>query len=313
MRNEWVDRAFGKTPEAFSFRIDQTLHELEEEKTMKRFTLRTALVTLLLIALLGTMAYAVISQGMEWYYNNRFTAYQEHEPEKHDAIMSHLQAVNVQDALEDPLVNVEVREASWVPEHQVLVISLAASEKDAEKVELHPGWNLDADGSYAGKEHLSEYADDPEARAEHWLWTEKGFGPVKEMMADPEKQLILFEISNAYLGAMEDDLSIMGDMSSVDCYVNEAGEVMTVLEARLDWLSPDYDQEQIEWSKDTPQLAGMIQERIAKARKMREHVERLNGLLRVSVPYTVTPYSEDDQQMQDERYMKYVTFEIEIE
>ena len=60
MRNEQLDRAFGATPDEFVNRIDQTLRALEEEKPMKRFTLRTALVTALLIALLGTMAYAVI-------------------------------------------------------------------------------------------------------------------------------------------------------------------------------------------------------------------------------------------------------------
>ena len=313
MRSEWLDQTLGKMPEAFSFQVDQTLRDLKEEQTMKRFTLRTALVTMLIIALLASIAYAVISQGMEWYYHNRFTAYQQHEPEKHEAIMSHVQAVKEQKVQEDPLVNVEVREAAWVPEHQMLVISLAASARDYETAELHPEWNLDADGSYVGKEQLSEYTDDPEARGDHWLWTGKGFGPVKEMMADSEKQLLLFNADDVYLGAAEDELSMMGNMSSVDFYVSDTGEVITMLEARLDWLSPGYDQEQLEWSKDTPELSDMIQERIAKAQKMRGLVAQQNGLLKVSIPYTVTPYSDDDQQMQNERYMNYVTFEIGIE
>lgn len=313
MRNERLDNVFGQTPEAFTMRIDQTLRNLEEEKQMKRLTLRTALAAALLLALLGSIAYAVVTQGLEWYYSNRFTAYQVHEPEKHEAIMTHLQAVQVQEGLEDPLVNVEVREASWVPEHSTLVISLAAVPKDPAQTELHPEWNLDADGSYVSKEHLAEYADDPEARGEHWLSTKKGFGPVREMMNDPAKQLLLFEASQVYLGALEDELEIMGDMSSIDSYVNESGEVMTVIEASLDWLSPSYDQEQLEWSKDTPELSGMIQERIRKAGIMRERVALQNGTLELSIPYTITPYSDDDQQMRDSQYVKYVTFEIDIE
>ena len=95
MRNERMDNAFGHTPEAFTHRIDQTLRNLEE-KPMKQFTLRTALVTALVLALLGSIACAVVFQGMEWYYNNRFTAYQQYEPEKHEAIMSHMQPVEEQ-------------------------------------------------------------------------------------------------------------------------------------------------------------------------------------------------------------------------
>ena len=195
MWNEWLDRAFGSTPESFTRRIDQTLLKLEEETQMKRFTLRTVLMTALIIALLGGIACAVISQGIEWYYSNRFTAYQQYEPEKHEAIMTHIQSVQTQDAADDPLVKVEVREASWVPEHKVLVVSLAAVPRNDRAFELHPRWNLDADGSYVGKENLADYADDPEARGEHWLMTAKGFGPVKDVMSDPAKQLLLFAAS----------------------------------------------------------------------------------------------------------------------
>jgi len=313
MRNEQLDRAFGVMPDAFADRIDQTLRTLEEEKPMKRFTLRTALVTALLVALLGTMAYAVINRGLEWYYSNRFTAYQEHEPGKHDAILQNLQVVSVQDAAEDPLVRVEVREASWVPERRMLVISLAASAKEESQAEVHPEWNLDADGSYVGAENMSAYADDPEARAEHWLWTEKGFGPVKEAMSDPGKQLVLFEASQIYLGTMENGIEMMGDMSSMDSYVSEEGETITIIEAQLDWMRPEFDQEQLDWSEKEPGFAKMIHERITKAQKLRERVAQNNGVLQLTIPYTVTPYSEDDQQMFDGRYTKHVTFEINIE
>ena len=74
-----------------------------------------------------------------------------------------------------------------MPEHQTLVILMAAIPKDPVQAELHPQWNLDADGSYVSEEHLPDYAEDPKARSEHWLWTVNGFGPVKEMMDDPAK------------------------------------------------------------------------------------------------------------------------------
>ena len=241
-----LDHAFGQMPQAFTARIDQTLRHLEEEKPMKRLTLRMVLLTALLLALLSGIACAVVSQGMEWYYHNRFTAYQEYEPQKHEAILNHRQAVQVQEGMEDPLVSVQVCEASWVQEHEMLVISLAAVPVDGGAYELHPAWNLDADGSYVGAESLAEYADDPEARAEHWLWTEKGFGPVGQTMSDPAKTLLLFEAADACLGAMKENLSMMISDSSMDCYVNENGEVMTlkteetILAAALndqDWLA----------------------------------------------------------------------------
>ena len=58
---------------------------------MKKFALRTAVLTAAFILLLGGIAYAVINLGQEWYYNNRFTNYQTNHPEKHQAILDNLQ------------------------------------------------------------------------------------------------------------------------------------------------------------------------------------------------------------------------------
>lgn len=276
MRNERLTNAFGRTPDAFSARMDQTLRQLKEEIPMKRFTLRTALIAGLMLLLLCSIAYAVVTQGMEWYYTTRFTAYQQYEPEKYEAIMHHAQTVQTQESQTDALVRAEVREASWAPEHNTLVVLLAASPADPQRAELHPAWNLDADGSYVGAEGLAAYADDPEARAEHWLVTAKGFGPVKEMMHSPDKQLLLFEASEIYLTGTEDPMSIMGDNSSMDCYVNDTGEVMTVIEARL----------------EGPMPTG------AKAQ--------------LSIPYTVTTYSDNDEEMRASSYTKQITFEITL-
>ena len=285
MRYEQFDRAFGSTPEAFVDRIDQTLRNLEEERPVKLFTMRTALVVMLLVVLLGTMAYAVIDQGLEWYYNNRFSAYQELEPEKYEAIIQNLKVVGEQDGQEDPLVKAEIREVAWLAEHNTLIISLAAFPADDEKYELHPKWNLDPDGSYLGKQAYL-YPDDPEVREEHWLVTRKGFGPVKEMMEDGSKELLLFEASRAWLGTMDAGKEIIGDGSSMDAYVNENGEVMTVLEVYMEGTG----------------IGGSAYEALTEG-----------GGMTISIPYTVTVYSDDDAAMLESRYEKWLSFELKPE
>lgn len=294
MRNDELDRAFGPTPEAFSNRIDQTLGALEEEKTVKRFVLRTPILVALLLALLCGIAYAVVMQGQEWYYNNRFTAYQEHEPKTHQAILEHLQTAPEQERQDDPLVNVVVQDVSWVPEERLMTLSLAARPQNEAAIELHPMSNLDPDGSYVGSEHMEEYAEDEEARAEHWLWTEDGFGPVQETMRDPSKDLYLFEADDIRVGPEGNKVRAMGDGSSMDSFVGEDGAVITVLECQLQWMDTAYDDhllamEGISDEQKERLLAGNREARAAFEQNLDQE-----GHLTLSVPYRVTRYVEDD-------------------
>ena len=149
MREKDLDRAFGNTPPAFTGRIHQTLAQLED-KPRRIPRLRAALIVAAVLALLCGIAYAVIMQGQAWYYNNRFTAYQEHEPQKHQAIMDNLQIVTRQEQTEGTPVRVTVQDAAWVPQEKLLTVSLRAVETDPQTQELHPMWNLDPDGSYVG-------------------------------------------------------------------------------------------------------------------------------------------------------------------
>ena len=281
MKLEQLERAFGSTPEMFSARIAQTLLNLKEEKNVKRITLRAALITALMIALLCGIACAAFTHGMDWYYNNRFTAYQQYEPEKYQAILENKQAVTVQNSRPDDLISVAVQEAAWVPEKRFLSIILSAVPKDAARYELHPMWNLDADGSYIGEGGDESPDSDGIDRAVHWLWTEKGFGPIDQVMSDPGKQLLLFEASEAYLGMPEDDLPLMGDGSSCDSFVSENGEVVTVLEIQMSEIPDD-------------RLRGA------------------SGALTISIPYTVTPYTEDDQALYLGGKTHWVSFDIFI-
>ncbi|MBP3637377.1 MAG: hypothetical protein J6K13_07470 [Clostridia bacterium] len=305
MRSEELDRALGATPQSFARRMEGTLLELKEEKEVKRVAFRTVLVVALVTALLCSTAYALVIQGLEWYYNNRFTAYQQYEPEKHQAIMNHLQTQVPQTKAEDPDISIAVTEVSWVPEEKVLVVALAAAAAEPDKAELHPMWNLDADGAYVGKDNLELYADDEEARGEHWLWTSAGFGPVVDMVA-PGKQLLLLDADGIYL----DGRMLIGDMSSVDAYVAEDGTVHTVFEIRLDYMEEDYISQQQALLEQYPEQTFRL-DNIETARKLTalvEHAERME----LTIPYTVTPYTEDDAQLYTGGREGEIAFTVEL-
>ena len=291
MRRESLDRAIGPTPPSFSGRMEQTLRTLKEEKEVKRTGFRIIMVFAIIAVLSCTTACALVSRGLEWYYNNRFTAYQEHEPDKYHAIISHLQTEVPQSAAQDPDIRISVDEVSWVPEDHILVVSVTAAAANPEACELHPMWNLDADGSYVGKEHLGEYAEDEEARGEHWLWTGHGYGPVAEMVA-PGKQLLLLEAEEIRLEA----LRLLGDMSSTDAYVTEDGDVHVVIEAHLaqsfDPAFPDIVARRIQ---EAPEYAAHWQQLLSDWERFQQLLRvHEDGVVTLTLPYTVTTYSEDD-------------------
>lgn len=223
-----LDKAFPETPKVFSERIDQTLRTIKEEKHVKKYTIRTMLIAAAITLAVGGIAYAVISFGQEWYYNTRFTAYQEHEPDKHQAIMDNMQTEIPQrsNGAAAGLIDLKVQDASWVKEKQVFTLSLTAKVQDNGKYELHAMSEMDGDGLYAA----SVDAQDPESRNVHWLWTSKGYGLPKDVMADPGKQLILIDL--------ERDLHI-GETATVlpgymtDVFTTDDGPVVAVHEYDL--------------------------------------------------------------------------------
>lgn len=127
---------------------------------------------------------------------------------------------------ESELLTLSVQEVALAKKQKTFAVSLQAAVKDATAYELHPEWNLDADGSYVS--NLS--GEDEEERTEHWLWTEAGFGPVKEMMTDSSKQLLLFEASDITIGTVAGPRFCNTSMDSFD---GENGTVVTVLECDL--------------------------------------------------------------------------------
>ena len=290
MRNEELDRALGETPPSFVHRMDQTLRGLKEEKEMKRVAFSIVVLVTLITLLLCATAIALVNQGLEWYYNNRFTAYQENEPEKHDAIMEHLQTGLLQTTLDDPDIQISVTEASWAQEQNVLVISLLATARYPEQTELHPMWNLDADGAYVGDSAPAEVTEDGEDRSEHWLWTREGFGPVEEMVA-PGKQLLLLDCGTPCLDGLS--LDLVG--ASMDAYVNEDGAVHTVLELSLDFLQDDYIEKQRQYLAENPEFTFLLKN-IETAQELQQHLKDASSV-ECTIPYTVTHYTEDDTRL----------------
>lgn len=254
---------------------------------MKRVAFCTVVLVTLITLLLCATAIALVSQGLEWYYNNRFTAYQENEPEKHDAIMEHLQTELPQTTPDDPDIQISVTEASWAQEQNVLVISLLATARYPEQDELHPMWDLDVDGAYVGDSAPAEVTEDSEDRSEHWLWTPEGFGPVEEMVA-PGKQLLLLDCDTPYLAGLSLDFV----EASMDVYVNEDGAVHTVLEMSLDFLQDDYIEKQRQRLAENPELTFLLKN-IETAQELQQRLKNASSVA-CTIPYTVTHYTEDD-------------------
>ena len=242
-----LDRAFPKTPQAFSERVDQTLRQMKEEKPMKRITLRAVLAAALITLLIGGIAYAAISLGQEWYFNNRFTAYQEHEPEKHRAIMDNLTKDILQENRGEAaeLVSLKVQDASWSKEQKVLTVSYSAQVKDPAKDEMYALWELDQDGSWA----LQLDPDDPDSRTEHWLFAPHAQGIPRDVMKDPAKRLLLMDYEGeVYIG----DSGVMMPMWMSDILSREEGPVICLQEFDLKQLEDAEIRKNYE-NRSTPQ------------------------------------------------------------
>ncbi len=299
-----LDQAIGPVPSSFSHQLRQTLTKLPDKKPRPRRVPRAViLAAALTLLLLCGAACAAIFQGQDWYYSNRFTAYQQYEPEKYQAIIEHLVTTPPQETSAAGSVSVTVQDVSWAPEQQALTVSLAAQAADAAQFELHPLWNLDADGAY------SDDPDDPEAHSQHYLWTQDGFGPVRDMMRDGSKTLLLFECNQVL---MDGKLQVPGD-ASMDAFLGEDGQVITVLEASLEWLDEATD----EWYRSeidkNPALANHYQSLLEKRQRARDIVAASNSELTLTLPYTVFTYmDEDDEAMHASAQQGSISFTLRI-
>ena len=293
-----LDRAFPKTPQAFSERVDQTLRQMKEEKPMKRITLRAVLAAALITLLIGGIAYAAISLGQEWYFNNRFTAYQEHEPEKYRAIMDNLTKDIIQENRGEAaeLVSLKVQDVSWSKEQKVLTLSYSAEVKDPGRDEMYALWELDQDGLW-GSEETEE--DDPESRTEHWLFAPHAQGIPRDVMKDPAKRLLLMDYEgDVYIG----DSGVMMPMWMSDTLSREEGPVICLQEFDLKQLEDaeikkNYEDRAVPQGWDKADYEKYLRDEEARllkrAGEMRKALEEgigEDGFLSLRFPYKVWFY-----------------------
>ncbi len=268
---------------------------------MKKFTTRTILIAAAITLTLAGIAYAVLTYGQEWYYNTRFTAYQQHEPDKHQAIMENMQTNIPQESngAAVKLVDVNIQDASWAGEKQVFTLSLTASAKDIGEYELHSLSEMDGDGLYAA----SIDSGDPESRNVHWLWTSKGYGLPNDVMADPGKQLLLIDLMrDLYIG--ETAIVLPGYMT--DVFTTDEGPVMAVHEydlklaetAEVEKMFQDIkipegiDEAQFFLVNQQQKERLMLQAEAAK-QAIEDNTDG-EGYLSLRLPYSVTPFNNNE-------------------
>jgi hypothetical protein len=290
MKRDVLDRACGPTPQVFTDRIDNALRLLKEDEPMnvKRFTVRTALIAVLIALALCGIAYAIVAtQGQEWYYNNRFTAYQEHEPEKQQAIMDNLQTEVPQEESSDNqgLIAVSVQDYAWAAQNNVFTLSIAARVTDEAKYELYSLWHLDCDGYYSD----TPDPDDPESRTEHWLWTPNGFGLPEDVMNDPSKQLLLFEFigGDVWIG----DSGVIMPGYSADCFAGEDGASIWVMEMDLSRLNAEAIQNNADITQEVRDRMAAYAESANAA--IAENTDS-DGFLSLRMDYRVYPFSDGE-------------------
>jgi len=319
MRKSDLDRALGPTPPVFADRVAQTLLTLKEEPPVKakhvRRTLVFALVTLLLI---GAACALVITQGQDWYYHNRFTAYQENEPEKQQAILDNLTTDIPQTQTETDLVTVTVQDASWVPEEGVATLSLAVQALHPDEDELYSILDLDEDACWSD----TPDPDDPDSRTEHWLWTDKGYGPPEEMMDDPAKRLLFLDGGEIYIGA---DGTQEMPIYCTDQFRGENGAAIFVLEfdlTRLDeekvteeyaceTFDPSWGLAEDEWTRSHEESLRQSLDYAKAAGAAIEANTDENGMLTLRYEYDVEPFA-DNELLSDQAVHGAAVFRIKV-
>lgn len=80
MNGQDYKNAFGKAPDSFKYRVAFALRRVEEEKKVKRFSIRLILIVGIILVLMAGVVYAA---SMEWKLLDAFSARYEREPSEH--------------------------------------------------------------------------------------------------------------------------------------------------------------------------------------------------------------------------------------
>lgn len=261
-KQEKLQQMYPEMTDAFAKQMECLIMGLphqKEEKTVKKVAFRSILAFTLMAALLCGSAYALISHGLEWYYTTRFTAYQQHEPEKHDAILTHLQTALPQCNTDESGLNVFVQDAAWVADQNFMVVSATAHLEKDEGFELHTYDEL----------LNAEIEGTPILTASH-------------------KEPLFLDMNAVYYEGMQ----LLGDMSSYDAYVGDDGLLHTVVEIRMDFLNPESDAALQKQIKDDPQNAIWYENKLKENQAIRNLLQTdEDGIITLTMPYRLLPLS----------------------
>ena len=206
----------------------------KEGKIMKKKISAGLVFALVLILVTVAAIAASVAYDLKWWYEER-TA--EPDQEMVQKVMEHRVENPEQQQDENDLINVTVQESSWVPEKDQLTTIIRVSVKDPEHYELFSMYSLDVDGCYFSPEETIPESDLEEAHTEHWLWRESpdpedpvGHGPVREMMDDSSKRLLLIDY----------DIWASGTQSLDECRTPE-GDVLYWVESHPGYLYVEND------------------------------------------------------------------------
>jgi hypothetical protein len=172
---------FGETPQIFSMRITHTLTDLKGEKKMKKSIGGILIIAIVLMVLCAAALAAVGGFGLDWLFKDMYSNHP--LPEN---VVKLIQNDIVQTA-DHPLLDLKVESTIFMPEgldtefpkDHLLEFLVSIQPKDPAKYEVHSWDNMNTDG----------YRDE---RNEDYITTQKGTGPIRDMMQDPEKSLLLY-------------------------------------------------------------------------------------------------------------------------
>ena len=216
MRDEHLthQRLFGQTPKDFSLRIERTLNRLKGDRPMKKRIGGALIIAAMLLLLCAAAVAAVQGSGLEWFYAHVFRA-----PTMPDNVDQTIQNEICQTVVEEhPLLHLRVESAVWLPKEydlnypseRTLEVLFFAAPKDSSEYEVHPWMELNRAGAYG----------------EDTLCTQKGSGPVREVMTNPGKTLLLFSPDSDALLTMAGSQGIKLPISFCYHTYDDAGNIL---------------------------------------------------------------------------------------
>ncbi len=290
-----MENAFGQPPAEFKQGMEHALRQVKEEKTVKKFTARTLILAAALVLMLCGIALAVSSTyGVEWFLKERYADPPTLPKDFSNQVQSDIPQENV-----DGFADVIIQDAAYLNDQKYypnsFQLTLSAVVKDLAKYEMHEEFSLNTDG------------DTSERNDVDWLWTDKGYGPILEMMADPAKQLVFFDSGEITMGTKD---GFRMPMYSEDTFLDEDGTVrdyiiMTMNDLDPAWLKPYFDAQGTQEAKDF--LAKGLENAQAYQAAKAKYTDE-NGLTTLVFSYAVWEYPD----WQNSRHEGYVTFKVKL-